>query len=194
MLYLFIYLCLFLLHFLKTMSAVCSSASASRDQVTSAVVNFGVHPSVLLVTSVCPSFRRSTVAPGLTMSAAGRLSAPLLAWILCAVAGSAEAQSPAPESRKSPCYLLHKNSPTSLCPLRLRSGGGHMTRKADRSPHLSFQLFRGQLKLVCVLWEKGAKSYPHPLELLLVYNSGQKMNKPLSCCTVLLSCFVSDTL
>lgn len=88
-----------------------------------------VHPSVLLITSVCLSFWRSTVPSGLTMPTAGRLSALLLAWILCALTGSSEAQTPAPESRKSLCYLLHKNSTTSFCPLRLMSGGGHMTRK-----------------------------------------------------------------
>lgn len=89
----------------------------------------GVHPSVLLITSFCLPFRQSTVPSGLTMPVAGRLSALLLAWILCAVTGSSEAQTPAPESRKSLCYLLHKNSPTSFYPFRLMSGGGHMTRK-----------------------------------------------------------------
>lgn len=89
----------------------------------------GVHPSVLLITSVRLSFRQSTVPSGPTMPAAGSLSALLLAWILCAVTGSSEAQTPAPESRKSLCYLLHKNSTTSFCLLRLMPGGGHMTRK-----------------------------------------------------------------
>ncbi|XP_003962023.2 PTTG1 interacting protein b [Takifugu rubripes] len=44
---------------------------------------------------------------GLTMPVAGRLSALLLAWILCAVTGSSEAQTPAPESR--PCALTNSS-------------------------------------------------------------------------------------
>lgn len=36
--------CLLVLHFFKTRSAVCSSTAASRDQVTSAVVNSGSTP------------------------------------------------------------------------------------------------------------------------------------------------------
>ncbi|TNN03088.1 hypothetical protein fugu_000117 [Takifugu bimaculatus] len=41
------------------------------------------------------------------MPVAGRLSALLLAWILCAVTGSSEAQTPAPESR--PCALTNSS-------------------------------------------------------------------------------------
>ncbi|TWW80729.1 Small ubiquitin-related modifier 3-like SUMO-3-A [Takifugu flavidus] len=41
------------------------------------------------------------------MPVAGRLSALLLAWILCAVTGSSEAQTPAPESR--PCALSNSS-------------------------------------------------------------------------------------
>lgn len=79
----------------------------------------GVHPSVELVTSVCSSFRPSTAfsLSRLAMSGAGKLSALLFVWTLCGVTGGSEAQTPAPTSRTSLRYLVHRNSPTLFCPL-----------------------------------------------------------------------------
>lgn len=115
--------------FIKASPALRSTAGASRDHVTSAVVKSGSTLRLLLVTSARSPFRHSPF-PRLTMPGAERLSALLFVWILCGVTGSAEAQTPtSSESR----FILVRQK------LRIRvvwgdslgSARSHMTRKVD---------------------------------------------------------------
>lgn len=149
-----------MLHFFpKTSSAGCSSAGASRDQVTSAVVNSG---STLRLSCLLRSVLRS-----------GRPRLPLVSpcpvledSALCSLSGSS-AVSPGARRRRPPRHrrvrlsVIWSTETLRLCFVRSDScqEGDHMTRKIDNisdnpseNNHIisvSISLFTGELWLVC---------------------------------------------
>lgn len=70
--------------------------------------------------------RQCAARSPLTMSGAGGPSALLFVWIVCGVAGSAEAQAPAPASSEGPRFWS-ANTPAVFAPVRVGPGRSHMT-------------------------------------------------------------------
>lgn len=158
-----LFICLFMLHFFKTRSVVCSSTAASRDQVTSAVVNSG---STLRLCSLLRSVFRSD-SPRFPLAS----PCPLLEDSQpCSLPGSsalwpgARWRRPLLRSRVSLSLICStRTSPPRF--VRLDSCQEAVTWREKRisfeshRAHLPFLLFTGKLWLVCVLW----KRLPSPL-------------------------------
>lgn len=190
----YVCVCLCMLHFFKTRSAVCSSTAASRDQVTSAVVNSG---STLRLCSLL----RSVFRPGSPRFPPASPCPLLEDSQLCSLPGSSALWAGARRRRlllRSRVSLSVICCTTTLPPRfgRLDSCQEAVTWRENVSLHNPtehiYHICCSQINFD--LFASCGKGCQVPLELFLMYPSEQKMNKPLSCRTVLFACFVSYTL